>query len=226
MIRILLWDCQTLIRAALRRLVEEQSDFSVVGEAGDAEEGLREMRRLSPDVTLTDLHTVRDGSVRTPAYFGGGRVIVLAHDYDCGALVHVVRAGAKGVILKNSQPEELVSGIRAVAAGEAWMTPAIAHRVVAQLSTMDKGDEEDRSLSGLTSRELDVLRLLGAGKSNAEIAGVLVVGQATVKSHVSSVLRKLGVRNRVQAMLLAQHARPHGHDAPAAEPAYLAERSG
>jgi DNA-binding NarL/FixJ family response regulator len=130
------------------------------------------------------------------------------------------------VILKSSSPDELVNGIRAVAAGEVWMTPAIAHQVVAQMSGVDA--DENRTRSRLTNRELDVLRLLGTGLSNAEIADVLVVGEATVKSHVSSVLRKLKVRNRVQAMLLTQHIRPvePGVVDPSSELAWMSERFG
>jgi DNA-binding NarL/FixJ family response regulator len=225
MIRILLCDGQKLLRAGMRMLIEEQSDFAVVGEAEDPDGCLREMRRLSPDITLADLDTMRSGSVEPRAYFGGGHVVVLAHDDDCGALMHAVRAGARGVILKSSSPDELASGIRAVAAGEAWMTPAIAHRVVAQLSTQDTGGD-NLNVSGLTNRELDVLYLLGVGLSNAEIAEVLVLGEATVKSHVSSVLRKLKVRNRVQAILIAHNSRLVGQSGPSTEPAWILERSG
>jgi DNA-binding NarL/FixJ family response regulator len=204
-IRVVVADDQPLMRSALATILTS-GDIVVVGEAGSGDEAVAVVRRTAPDVVLMDVRMPgRDGLSATSQLVAGGasaRVLVLTtfdlDEYVYGAL----RAGAAGFLLKNSTPEELVRAVQRVAAGEAVLDPAVTGRVVARYRSPATTTPPD-ALDRLTEREKDVLALLARGLTNADIAAALDVGEATAKTHVSHVLSKLGVRDRVQAVIFA-----------------------
>ena len=212
-IRVVLADDQALVRSGLRSLLEHQPDILVVAEAADGEGALAAARSADPDVVLMDIRMpVLDGLAATRRLVAEGRrarVVVLT-TYDLDEYVfEALRAGASGFLLKDATAEELVAAVRAAAAGESLLDPAVTGRVVAAF--LERGGPARRSGDGrldlLTPREGEVLRALARGWSNAEIARALVLSEATVKTHVSSVLAKLGLRDRVHAVI---HAYEHG----------------
>ncbi len=208
-VRVLLADDADLVRAGFRMILTAHPDVDVVGEARDGEEAVVLARRESADVVLMDVQMPRlDGLAATRRIVAEGSarvVIVTTFDRD-DYLFEALRAGASGFLLKNSTPEELVAAVRAVALGNALLAPAVTRRVVeaaaGRLRPPATAENEAR-LAELTDREREVLQLMGRGLSNAEIAAHLFVGDATVKTHVSRVLSKLGLRDRVQAVVLA-----------------------
>ena len=208
MIRIVIVDDQAMVRRGLRSLLEEEPDIEIVGEASDGRSGVALVRHHRPDVVLMDIRMpVLDGIAATRAIGSEGlpsRVLVLT-TFDLDEYVfQALRAGASGLLLKDATAEQLVAGVRTVAAGDALLDPAVTQRVIdAYVETPPAGPGPGASLAELTSRELDVLRLLAHGRSNREIAATLFVGEATAKTHVSSVLAKLGLRDRVQAVIHA-----------------------
>jgi DNA-binding NarL/FixJ family response regulator len=211
-VRVLLADDQDLVRAGFRMILAAQGDVDVVGEARDGEEAVAMARRERPDVVLMDVQMPRlDGLAATRRIVADGTarvVMVTTFDRD-DYLFESLRAGASGFLLKNSSPEELVAAVRTVARGNALLAPEVTRRVVeAAAGRFRPPSDSDRSdrLADLTDRERDVLRLLGRGLSNTEIARELYVGEATVKTHVSRVLLKLDVRDRVQAVVFAYEA--------------------
>jgi DNA-binding NarL/FixJ family response regulator/class 3 adenylate cyclase len=210
-IRVLIVDDQALVRAGFRMILDAQENIEVVGEAQDGEEAIAEALRLRPHVVLMDVRMpALDGIEATRILLDRERSdskVVMLTTFDMDEyLYEALRAGASGFLLKDTPPEQLVAGIRAVASGEALLAPAVTRRVIEEFVRLPRG-EAPRTLSPkleeLTSRELEVLKLIARGLSNAEIAEELVVSQATVKTHVARVLSKLDLRDRVQAVVLA-----------------------
>jgi DNA-binding NarL/FixJ family response regulator len=205
-IRVLLADDQELVRAGFRMILETQADIQVVGEAADGVEAVAATRRLQPDVVLMDIRMPNlDGLQATNqivAAGSGSRVVILT-TFDLDEYVYeALAAGASGFLLKNAPPEQLISAVRVVAAGDGLLAPSITRRVIEQFTRLPRPGGTD-ALVGLTAREREVLKLVARGLSNAEIAVQLVVSDATVKSHVAHLLAKLQLRDRVQAVVLA-----------------------
>jgi DNA-binding NarL/FixJ family response regulator len=205
-IRVLLADDQELVRAGFRMILETQPDIEVVGDAGDGVEAVAATRRLRPDVVLMDIRMPNlDGlqaTSRVMAAGSGARVLILT-TFDLDEYVYeALRAGASGFLLKNAPPEQLISAVRVVAAGDALLSPSITRRVIEEFAQLPRPGGTD-ALAGLTDREREVLKLVARGLSNAEIAAELVVSDATVKTHVGHLLAKLQLRDRVQAVVLA-----------------------
>ncbi|GAA0277809.1 response regulator [Cryptosporangium japonicum] len=208
-IQVLLADDQPLLRTGFRMVLGAEADLDVVGEAGDGVEAVELTRRLLPSVVLMDVRMPRlDGVAATRAIVAAGlptRVLVLTtfdlDEYVVGAL----RAGASGFLSKDVPAEDLIAAIRTVAAGEAVVTPRILRRLLDQFADRlpEPGVDPRSPLSVLTDREQEVLTLMARGKSNGEIARELFVSETTVKTHVGHVLTKLGIRDRVQAVIFA-----------------------
>jgi DNA-binding NarL/FixJ family response regulator len=209
-IRILIVDDQELVRTGFRLFLETQPGLEVVGEAADGEEALERVRRLRPDVVLMDIRMPNMDGVEATARLTSGagepapRVLVLTtfdlDEYVFGAL----RAGAAGFLLKDASRERLVEAIRVVHDGEALLSPSITRRLIEDFAARtDPIEPPAAMLAQLTPREREVLVLVAHGLSNTEIAARLVVTEATVKSHVGSILLKLGLRDRVQAVVFA-----------------------
>jgi DNA-binding NarL/FixJ family response regulator len=220
MIRVLLVDDQELVRSGFRLILDLAEGIDVVGEAADGREAVRLAKELDPDVVLMDVRMPElDGIEATQRLQHAGvdaRILVLTtfdlDDYVYGAL----KAGASGFLLKDAPREQLVTAIRTVARGEALLAPAITQRLIERFVTRTPAADASAALSELSQRELEVLRLMSRGLNNAEIADHLILGQATVKTHVASILRKLAVRDRVQAVVFAyEHGIVEpGHSAP------------
>jgi DNA-binding NarL/FixJ family response regulator len=212
-IRILLADDQRLFREALHSLLASQPDIQVVGEAGDGEQALRLIAELRPDMVLMDVQMpVLDGVAATRRIheqFPACKIILLTTFDDDDYVFEGLRAGALGYLLKDAPAQNLTEAIHSAARGETFLHPSIATKVVARLnqqsgaaSSMPAGLTEP-----LTAREIDILRMIARGYSNREIADELVITEGTVKNHVTSILGKLGVRDRTQAVLKAQDLR-------------------
>jgi DNA-binding NarL/FixJ family response regulator len=206
-IRVLIADDQSLVRAGFRLVLENHDDLEVVGEASNGREAIHSAARLDPDVVLMDIRMPElDGIAATQAITErhDARVLVLT-TYDLDEYVYdALQAGASGFLLKDTPPAQLADGIRAVAAGEALLAPTVTRRLIEEFARLGATRRATPpELDELTPRELDVLKLLARGMSNAEIAAALVLGDTTVKTHVAHVLQKLGVRDRVQAVVLA-----------------------
>ncbi|HVY11023.1 MAG TPA: response regulator transcription factor [Mycobacteriales bacterium] len=205
-LRIAIVDDQALLRAGFRKLLEAESDFSVVGEASDGAEAVAICRDATPDVVLMDIRMPRiDGVEATRRIIAGnsGISVLILTTYDLDEYVFdALRAGASGFLLKDAPPEDLVAGIRQVARGDALLAPSVTRRLIAEFTTRPR-DGAPMALPQLSQRETEVLRLMARGLSNAEIAGELFLGEATVKTHVGSLLSKLGCRDRVQAVVRA-----------------------
>ncbi len=206
MIRVLLADDQALVRAGFRMILKAEPAIEVVGEAGDGSEAVALAREVAPDVVLMDVRMpVMDGIEATRRIVDdeeSPRVLVLT-TFDLDEYVfEALRAGASGFLLKDAPEEQLVAGIRIVADGGSLFAPAVTRRLIERFSGTRRR-EPPPGLAELTSRELEVLRLVARGLSNAEIAAHLVVSEHTVKTHVAHILRKLDLRDRVQAVVLA-----------------------
>jgi DNA-binding NarL/FixJ family response regulator len=209
MTRILVVDDQVLVRGGLRMILEAQPDLEVVGEAGDGSEALALARELRPDLVLMDIRMPGlDGLEATRRLLAAGdpapKVVVLT-TFDLDEYVYeAIRAGASGFLLKSAPPPQLVQGVRAVMAGDALLSPEITRRLLERFTRRPPPSAgAPAELAELTQRELDVLRLIADGQSNAEIAATLVLSEATVKTHVNHILTKLRLRDRVQAVALA-----------------------
>jgi len=206
-IRVVLVDDQAMIRSGLRLLLESEPGIEVVGEAGSGAEAEEVAHWRQPDVVLMDVQMPGidglEATRRLIATEPRPRVIVLTtfdlDEYLFGAL----QAGASGFLLKNAPADELIEAIRVVARGDALLAPSVTSRVIASFATRRVPIEEARRLAGLTEREREVLGLVARGLSNAEVAERLVLGEATVKTHLSSVFAKLGLRDRVEAVIFA-----------------------
>jgi DNA-binding NarL/FixJ family response regulator len=209
--RVLLVDDQPLLRTGFRMILESEADIAVVGEAGDGEKAVEEARVLQPDVVLMDIRMPRmDGVEATRTITGADRssrikvLILTTFDLD-EYIVEGLRAGASGFLLKDVPPEELVAAIRIVGRGDAVVAPTVTRRLLDKFAeNVAPGDKQSEALLGrLTDREQGVLRLMSRGMSNAEIAQELYVSETTIKTHVGNVLGKLGLRDRVQAVVFA-----------------------
>ena len=203
MIRVALADDQALVRTGFRLILQAEEGMEVVGEADDGAAAIRLVDEVSPDVVLMDVRMpVLDGIEATRRVAGKTRVLVLT-TFDLDEVVfEAIRAGASGFLLKTSPADELVRAVRVVAAGDSLLSPSITRRLVEEFARRPAAAEPS-GLDELTPRELDVLGLIARGLSNAEIAAELFVEPSTVKSHVASILAKLGLRDRVQAVVAA-----------------------
>jgi DNA-binding NarL/FixJ family response regulator len=204
-LRVLIADDQPLMRAGFKAVLEATGEMEVVGEAGDGVEAISAARTLKPDVVLMDVRMPNLDGIEAIKQLPNHRVLVLTTFGLDEYIVEALRAGASGFITKDVPADELVRAVRVVAAGDALLTPAITRQLldrVARRLPAPVGSAPEE-LDQLTDREREVLELLAQGMSNGEIAEALVVGDATVKTHVSNVLMKLGLRDRVQAVVLA-----------------------
>jgi len=205
-VRLVLADDQALVRSGFRMILSVEDDLEVVGEAVDGREVVELVERLRPDVVLMDVQMPGlDGveATRQVVAAGHARVVVLTTFDRDDYLFDALRAGASGFLLKNADPDDLVDAVRSVAAGHALLAPEVTRRVIARFASAPGGGYRPDRLTGLTDREREVLEQVARGLSNAEIAGRLHLGEATVKTHVSRVLAKLGLRDRVQAVVFA-----------------------
>lgn len=209
MIGVVIADDQALVRGGLRMILDVHADIAVLAEAGDGREAIEAARRHRPGVVLMDIRMPGlDGITATRRLLEGGAVdtrVLMLTTFDLDEHVYdALKAGASGFMLKNAPPEQLVSAVRAIARGDALLDPAITRRLIEHYVDGPRATAASPSeLAELTDRELDVLRHVARGRSNAEIAAALVITEGTVKTHVSRILAKLALRDRVQAVVLA-----------------------
>ena len=208
MIRVLIADDQALVRGGFRMILEAQPDMEVVGEAEDGREALELARKLAPDVVLMDIRMPEmdglDTARRLLVNPDAPRVLVLT-TFDLDEYVYeAMKSGVSGFLLKAVRPEQLADAVRVVASGDALLAPTITRRLIEEFVARPRpGARAPEALDELTDRELEVLKLVARGMSNAQIAETLVVSEATVKTHVTHILRKLDLADRVQAVVLA-----------------------
>ena len=210
-VRVMIADDQALVRAGFKMILDAEDDLEVVGEAVDGLQAVEQCRRLAPDVVLMDIRMPElDGIEATRRVVAASadespvRVLMLT-TFDLNEYVYeALRAGASGFLLKDVPPEQLAAGIRVVAGGEALLAPSITKRLIQEFAAVAPSmPEPPRGMDELTARELEVFKLVARGLSNAEIAAELIVSDTTVKTHVARMLMKLGLRDRVQAVVLA-----------------------
>ena len=207
-VRVLVADDQALVRAGFRMILEAQPDIDVVAEAANGREAVELANRFEPDVALMDIRMPEidglEATRRLTSSEAGVRVVVLT-TFDLDEYVYeALDAGASGFLLKDVTRDELVHAVKVVAAGEAMLAPSVTRRLIAEFTRQrPKPRPTPERLEVLTTREREVLELMARGLSNAEIAAELIVGEATVKSHVAHVLMKLDLRDRIQAVILA-----------------------
>jgi len=209
-LRVLIVDDQALVRAGFRMILDAEEDIDVAGEAADGADAVAEAQRLKPDVILMDVRMPKvdgiEATRRVLAAEGVDTKVVMLTTFDMDEYVYdALRAGASGFLLKDVPPEQLVAGIRAVAEGDALLAPAVTRRVIEEFvrRPLSSAPTPPSEVAQLTARELEVFKLVARGLSNAEIAKELFVSDTTVKTHVAHILMKLGVRDRVQAVVLA-----------------------
>ena len=210
-IRVLIADDQALVRAGFRMILDAEDDLEIVGEAADGAEAVERALELHPDVVLMDIRMPELDGIEATRRIAGGeddedpiRVLMLT-TFDLNEYVYeALRAGASGFLLKDVPPEQLAAGIRVVAQGEALLAPTITKRLIQEFAVSAPPDPAPpKGYDELTEREREVFGLIARGLSNAEIAAELIVSETTVKTHVARVLMKLGLRDRVQAVVLA-----------------------
>jgi DNA-binding NarL/FixJ family response regulator len=208
-VRVLIADDQALVRAGFRMILDAEDDLDVVGEASDGLQAVEQAKRLAPDVVLMDIRMPElDGieATRRVVSADGSTVrVLMLTTFDLNEYVYeALRAGASGFLLKDVPPEQLAAGIRVVADGEALLAPSITKRLIQEFAEVAPAmPQPPQGMDELTARELEVFKLVARGLSNAEIAAELIVSETTVKTHVARMLMKLGLRDRVQAVVLA-----------------------
>lgn len=208
-LRVVVADDQLLVRTGFRMILDTEDGVDVVGEAADGVEAVEMCRRLDPDVVLMDVRMPRMDGIEATRRLAGPDVVhpvkvLILTTFDLDDYVYAaLRSGARGFLLKDTPPEELVRALRHVAAGEALLAPSVTRRLIDELAQFEPAPTPPVELGLLTDREREVLTQMARGLSNAEIASELVLGETTVKTHVGRVLTKLGLRDRVQAVVLA-----------------------
>jgi DNA-binding NarL/FixJ family response regulator len=206
-VRVLVVDDQDMVRSGFRLLLAREEDVEVVGEAADGVAAVATVRRLAPDVVVMDIRMPRlDGIEATRQIVAAGssaRVLVLTTFEEDEYIYEALQAGASGFVLKDAPAAELIAAVRAVAGGDSLLSPRVARRVIDEFARRRRDSSAQARFADLTRREHEVLRLIARGLSNAEIADELVLSPATVKTHVARVIGKLGVRDRVQAVVAA-----------------------
>lgn len=209
-IRVLVADDEAMVRAGFRMILEAEPDIEVVGEAEDGEQALTAVRATRPDVAVIDVRMPRlDGVAATRRLIAElespPHVLIVTTFDDDEHLYDALHAGAGGFLLKNAPPEQLVEAVRTLAAGDGLLSPAVTRRVIQEFARRSPASESPppAAVGDLTARELEVLRLIARGLSNVEIADRLVITPGTAKTHVGRILMKLGLRDRVQAVVLA-----------------------
>src|SRR5215475_7986517 len=216
-IRVLVADDQAMVRAGFRMLLSNDRDMEVVAEASNGREAVDKAARLHPNVVLMDIRMPEldglEAARRILAVDNAARILILT-TFDLDEYVYeALRAGASGFVLKDDPPEQLIAAVRTVAGGDALLSPAITKRVIKQFIRVPR-PSPPKELDELTAREQDILRLIADGLSNAEIGQRLYISETTVKTHVTHILQKLGLRDRVQAVVLAYQTGLIEADAP------------
>jgi DNA-binding NarL/FixJ family response regulator len=218
-IRVVLADDQALVRAGFRALLDAQDDIEVVGEASDGDEAVRLVRRLAPDVVLMDIRMPgTDGLAATRAIAGderlsGARIIILTTFELDEYVFEAIRSGASGFLVKDTEPVELLRAVRAVAGGDALLSPSVTRRLIGEFANKTRESRPAPTLDVLTEREREVMGLVAEGLTNDEIAERLYVSPMTAKTHVSRAMTKLGARDRAQLVVFAYESglvRPAG----------------
>ena len=219
-ITVLIADDQALVRSGLRAIIESEPGMEVVGEVGDGADAVEAVRRLRPQVALMDIRMpLLDGVAATRALLRGAapvptKILMLTTFHLDAYVTEALRAGASGFLLKEATADQLTEAVRVIASGEAILAPSVTRRLLEKMAEDPAGDGGQRIRDLLSAREVDVLLLVARGLSNAEIGARLHLAETTVKSHVQSMLGKLGVRDRLQAAVAAYDAglvRPRGH---------------
>ena len=205
-IRVLVADDQSMVRAGFRMLLADEADIEVVAEASNGKEAVEKAARFDPTVVLMDIRMPEldglEATRRILAADSDARVLVLT-TFDLDEYVYeALRAGASGFVLKDDPPEQLIAAVRTVASGDALLSPAVTRRVIGAFTRMPR-PAPPKELDDLSARERDVFRLIALGLSNAQIGQELFIGETTVKTHVTHILSKLGLHDRVQAVVLA-----------------------
>ncbi len=208
-IRVLVADDQSMVRAGFRMLLGREPDIEVVAEASTGLEAVAKVERFAPTLVLMDIRMPEldglEATRRILAREGAPRILVLTTFALDEYIYDALNAGASGFVLKDDPPEQLIEAVRTVAAGDALLSPQVTKRVIQQFSRLPR-PSAPAGFEELTSREMEIFRLLADGLSNAEIADRLVIAESTVKSHITHVLSKLGLRDRVQLIVLAYQA--------------------
>ena len=209
-IRVILADDQPLVRAGLRMLIDQTPDIDVTGEAGTGAEAVQLARDADPDVVVMDIRMPgMDGIEATQMITAGdthARVLVLTTFDDDDYIYGALRAGASGFLVKDMALEDILTAIRVVAAGDAMIAPGVTRRLIGEFAGQRQSARSPKEIAGITDREREVLRLVGLGMSNAEIAAALYITVGTAKTHVARLLAKLGARDRVQLVITAYEA--------------------
>jgi DNA-binding NarL/FixJ family response regulator len=209
-IKILLVDDHTLVREGFAKMLELESDMNVVGQAASCDEAISQVKKVNPDIILMDIRlpgtTGIEATKIIKEQFPKVEVIILSMYNEDEYIFEAIKAGAGGYVLKDISKEDLIRAIRVVYSGESLIQPALAKKVLKEFSLMAKETEQIQSkssLRGLSDRELDVLKLVAEGRSNKEIADLLIIGETTVKAHLRSIFKKLEVNDRAQAVAYA-----------------------
>jgi DNA-binding NarL/FixJ family response regulator len=209
-IHVFLADDQAMVRAGFRMILEAEPDIDVVGEAEDGQKAVAAVKKLQPEVVLMDVQMPQmDGLEATRQILNQCRetqvkVLILTTFERDEYIFEALRLGASGFLLKNAPPEELIAAVRVVAEGNALLSPSVTRRIIEEFARLNVKPVQSKPVpQEITDREAEVLRLMAKGKSNIEIAEELIISEATVKTHVSNVLAKLGLRDRVQAVVFA-----------------------